>query len=163
MSESCVICLGKTGHRICTICRCNAHKRCWNQYTQQISVNSTYLTSNYIVLHRQKIFKCPQCRSPIQNIRPLTRSITKSARANHASRIIKPILINLLNCKNRDVKHLLLDTISRYIYRLRTSMAPEILHKYRDHLKTFYKSGWSSANIHHYNLYGTQIDSDTTV
>lgn len=80
-SVSCIICLGPCRrNKICITCECHCHPSCYGEYLHSNLEVTTYVYSDHIELEYPGSTQCPQCRSVIYGISPLTRKASAHAR-----------------------------------------------------------------------------------
>ena len=82
--DNCFICLSECDSRICTTCKCYAHKNCLIEYSiKNTTINSFILHDiNYIQHYMNSELLCPVCKKNITNFKRMTRKDTIKYRLN---------------------------------------------------------------------------------
>ena len=80
MTNTCFLCLDIANNKVCKTCKCYAHAKCWGEYLHDQSRIITLVYDTYCSILSPLSVKCPSCRGKIKNVKPLTRSDTKSGR-----------------------------------------------------------------------------------
>jgi hypothetical protein len=77
----CCICLEKCSTRLqCGTCTSYIHPKCFGKYVTHSTDNELHVIGDRVVMSLPLYVECPMCRGPIYNLKPVTRSDTKSAR-----------------------------------------------------------------------------------
>jgi len=160
--STCFVCLEKCHNKVCSVCQCYAHSKCWGKYLQSSTPTSTAVAPNMVVVFTPWSAECPQCRGRISNVKPITRSDTNLARRLSITLDYYSFLTILDDIEYYDVEERfelyskLLDVMMQHKAIIRANdWLSSIL---KDRLKVLYKEdNWIAANMYHHGLFGQQI------
>ena len=159
MATTCFVCLGKSRDKVCDICECYAHPKCWGEYLQHSTEVETYIFPNHVIVSTPLSVPCPQCRGEISNVKPITRSDTRLARCAAITTAYKNILFKMEMSDDRDERENLLSSVfdvlvnNSFLFKDDNDFRKMVQSK----LKALYDEGWESANLYHRSLFGRQL------
>ena len=161
-SDSCFICLDVCDKRICKVCKCFAHDKCFVNYiNKNLSLEAFVKQTNE--LFELKIFSfvsCPICKKELIINKRTTRSVTYNIRFEYALYMLHYYLTRIDSDVATDIKirHGLMDKLFKTVVKYKsTLLANDRLNKViKNKLKTM-SEDWPKANLYYYDLYETQI------
>jgi hypothetical protein len=156
-NNNCFVCLENTKNKVCHICNCYAHPKCFGKYINKnliIEIITSRLRDNKYFIDAH--VHCPICKTISNNNRRITRDATAHGRLIILFHDIGAWL-DLVNENNKD-------NIYEEVYKTILNHK-ELIYKdkdlyllVKDRLKEqYYEDNWKNANMYYYQLYGEQI------
>lgn len=99
--HDCFLCLNKCKNRICGTCHCYGHLRCYGEYLKHKTCTYLYMLENDAYFACDYSVPCPQCRSAIINLKPVTRSDTYIVRHIIFCSTMENFMIAITNEENK--------------------------------------------------------------
>lgn len=160
MIHYCFVCLNKTKNKVCIVCKCYAHPKCWGEYLKNFTNIFIRIHCDKVVIGTPFYTKCPQCRGNIGNVKPITRSDTHIARrislcSQYCKQIFRADITN-----SKEEKEYIFKNIFDLIIRNKQIIKKEEIFKdiLREKLQFLYKNdNWKPANLYHNRIFGEQI------
>jgi hypothetical protein len=160
MENNCFICLEDTNNRICKICQCYAHKKCFNKYLNKNTkiIGNIYHTSTYIDLEIESEFICPICKFSLNEHKKITRNDTLNIRKDFVIYILNYYLSfideDIDNKKNYKYFSIICKFLLNHkdiLNKIPTlkNIIQEILYEAKDM--------WSLSNFYSLQLFGEQF------
>jgi len=166
--SSCFICLEPCSSRVCVVCECFAHPKCWGKFIHHSTDVFAYITSEAFLIFTPYNVACPICKSDIMSVKPTTRRDTYGLREFHMVCFHDNLLdaMDAVDCDEDKLK--LCTALFRFMVDnkalARTSKIVSAAAKAT--LEELHGGGWDAANVYHYQLFGTQLSSlcdDSTI
>ena len=160
MTNICFVCLGNSNNKICTICECYAHPKCWGEYLKNITELITYIYTDKVILSSPLYVKCPQCRQNNGNIKPVTRSDTKYARKMSLINYCINELINVQLSQSREEMVDIYKDMFEIVLQNKNLIKDENIFNdiLKDNLKFLHKYfNWKSAKMYYNHIFDEQI------
>lgn len=157
----CFVCLTPSKNKVCSTCECYACPGCWGKYLQHTTNVLTFIYPTHCSVFTPMSCKCPICKKPITNMKPLTRSDTFDGRVNTLFISTRNLLFSIDSeqdlTKKKEIARALFNMIidNKILLQKRRGLQ----HALKNKLKNLYELGWSDANIYHLRIFGEQISS----
>lgn len=156
--SKCFLCLEKASRKICPTCKCCAHDKCWGEYLQNKVKTRTYFSEEKVIVISPWSVACPQCRGPILNVKPVTRSDTSLGRK--IAIVLDYIsFLEALDNNSEDKYELYIKLLKVMLENRSIVLDNKILcAKLKLRLSELYiNEHWKPANLYHHRLFGIQI------
>ena len=159
--SNCFVCLNRTQNKVCPTCSCYAHPSCWGHYLRSMCGVSIpiHIEPGFMVMEVPYSVSCPQCRTTILNVKPLTRSDTEQARYELLVTNMDSMIDQFdLSTNDQDRDDMLRDIFDTALRNKRFILQePRLLRVINDKLKQLYDYGWYPSNLYYYYLNSKQI------
>lgn len=158
--DSCFICLEETSERICNICKCYCHKKCFNEYiNKNFKIIGEIVFSNYYIdlsIYGQLL--CPICKINLKYNKILTRSNTFYFRNKFLLDVLEYYILLLDSEEDIYKCQKYLDKICKILVQNKDIIKKNKILAYMvEKNLSKLKDEWKPSNIYYYQIFDKQI------
>lgn len=158
--STCFVCLNKARRKVCPMCECYAHNKCWGEYLQNTTKARTAIVPGKVIVFTPWSAPCPQCRGRIMAVKPVTRSDTSLGRRVAMAIDYSSFLSALDDVRSEEERFALYTDVLDMLTANKTAVRQNnvLTSILKSRLRSLYvDEGWLAANLYYHQLFGTQI------